>query len=105
IYTMSLHDALSNVLVSRIGKVPAGFGGGYVNAGSKVNEQVVRWSKRGNNVDVKVISFENQSDEESPIYQSVEANNFFPILYSTKILAYNSDSTAVVVEVNSLFEN
>jgi len=93
------------LLVSRIAKVPAGFGGGYVNAGSKVNEQVVRWSKRGNNVDVKVISFENQSDEESPIYQSVEANNFFPILYSTKILAYNSDSTAVVVEVNSLFEN
>src|SRR5690606_20278672 len=77
----------------------------YVNAGSKVAEQVVRWSKRGDNVDVKVINFENQSDEESPIYQSVEANNFFPILYSTKILAYNLDSTAVVVEVNSLFEN
>src|SRR5688572_26262763 len=29
------------LLVSRIAKVPAGFGGGYVNAGSKVNEQVV----------------------------------------------------------------
>ena len=93
------------LLVSRIAKVPAGFGGGYVNAGSKVNEQVVRWSKRGNNVDLKVISFENQSDEESPIYQSVVANNFFPILYSTKIAAYNEDSTAVVVEVNSLYEN
>ncbi len=92
------------LLVSRIAKVPAGFGGGYVNAGSKVNEQVVRWVKRGQNVDVKIISFENESDENSPIYQSVAANNFFPILYSTKIDAYNSDSTAVVVEVNSLFE-
>ena len=93
------------LLVSRIAKVPSGFGGGYVNAGSKVNEQVVRWVKRGQSVDMKIISFENQSDEESPIYQSVVANNFFPILYSTKISAYNRDSTAVVVEVNSLFEN
>lgn len=93
------------LLVSRIAKVPAGFGGGYVNAGSKVNEQVVRWIKRGQNVDVKIISFENESDENSPIYQSVAANNFFPILYSTKISAYNRDSTAVVVEVNSLYED
>lgn len=92
------------LLVSRIAKLPGGFGGGYMNAGSSVNEQVVRWSKRGNNVDVKVISFQNESDEESPIYQSVAANNFFPILYSTKIAAYNADSTAVVVEVGSLFE-
>ena len=92
------------LLVSRIAKVPSGFGGGYVNAGSKVNEQVVRWVKRGQSVDMKIISFENQSDEESPIYKSVVANNFFPILYSTKISAYNNDSTAVVVEVNSLFE-
>jgi hypothetical protein len=93
------------LLVSRIAQVPSGFGGGYVNAGSKVNEQVVRWSRRGNNVDLKVISFENESDEDSPIYQSVLVNNFFPILYSAKIAAYNSDSTAVVAEVNSLFEN
>lgn len=93
------------LLVSRIAKVPAGFGGGYVNAGSKVNEQVVQWVKRGDNVDVRVMSFENQSDEESPIYQSVIANNFSPILYSTKIVAYNPDSTAVVVQVNSLYED
>lgn len=93
------------LLVSRIAKVPSGFGGGYVNAGSKVNEQVVRWTRRGNNVDLKVISFENQSDEGSPIYQSVTANNFFPILYSTKVVSLNPDSNAVVVEVNSLYEN
>jgi hypothetical protein len=92
------------LLVSRIAKVPAGFGGGYVNAGSKANEQVIRWTKRGKNVDIRIISFENESDENSPIYQSVAANNFFPILYSTKIAAYNPDSTAVVVEVNSLYE-
>ncbi|MBE7641039.1 DUF5117 domain-containing protein [Salegentibacter sp. BLCTC] len=93
------------LLVSRIAGVPDGYGGGYVNAGSKVNEQVVRWTKRKGNIDVKVISFENMSDEESPIYKSVQANNYFPILFSSKIETYNADSTSVVIEVGDLFEN
>lgn len=92
------------LLVSRIAGVPAGYGGGYVNAGSKANEQVVRWSKRGNNIDMRVISFENESDEGSPIYQSVAANNFFPILFSSKIAAYNDDKTSAVIEVSDLFK-
>lgn len=93
------------LLVSRIAQVPDGYGGGYVNAGSKVNEQVIRWTRRKDNIDVKVISFENESDEESPIYKSVRANNYFPILYSSKIKAFNNDSTSVVIEVSDLFEN
>ncbi len=93
------------LLVSRIAGVPDGYGGGYVNAGSKVNEQVVRWTKRKENIDVKVISFENMSDEESPIYKSVKANNYFPILFSSEIETYNADSTKVVIEVSDLFEN
>ncbi len=93
------------LLVSRIAGVPSGFGGGYVNAGSKVNEQVVRWVKRNGNIDMKVISFENQSDEDSPIYKSVQANNFFPILFSSKIETYSPDSSNVVIEVSKLFEN
>ncbi|MCH4821869.1 zinc-dependent metalloprotease [Gramella lutea] len=92
------------LLVSRIAGVPSRFGGGYVNAGSKVNEQVVRWVKRDGNVDMKVISFENQSDEESPIYKSVQANNFFPILFSSKIETWNNDSTSVVIDASGLFE-
>ena len=92
------------LLVSRIAGVPAGFGGGYVNAGSKVNEQVVRWYKRGDHIDMKVISFENQSEEESPIYQSVAANNFFPILFSSNIAAYNEPKNTAVIQVNDLFE-
>lgn len=92
------------LLVSRIAGVPAGFGGGYINAGSKVNEQVVRWYKRGDNIDMKVVSFENQSEEESPIYKSVAANNFFPILFSSKITAYNKEKNTAVIQVNDLFE-
>ncbi|WP_037319498.1 zinc-dependent metalloprotease [Salegentibacter sp. Hel_I_6] len=93
------------LLVSRIAGVPDGYGGGYVNAGSKINEQVVRWTKRKGNIDVKVISFENMSDEESPIYKSVQANNYFPILFSSKIETYNQDSTSVVIDASALFEN
>ncbi|WMN06668.1 zinc-dependent metalloprotease [Marivirga arenosa] len=91
------------LLVSRIVKLPDNFGGGYINAGSKVNEQVVRWYKRDKNIDLKVISFTNESDEESPISKSVEANNFFPILFSTEIEAVNPDSTAYLVDVSKLY--
>jgi hypothetical protein len=91
------------LLVSRIAKIPDAFGGGYINAGSKVNEQVVRWYKRDKYIDLKVISFQNESDSESPIYKSVEANNFYPILYSSKIEGFNTDSTAALIEVSSLF--
>lgn len=93
------------LLVSRIAKVPSGFGGGYVNAGSKVNEQVIQWSKRNHNVDIKVMSFEDNSDPESPIYKSVEANNFAPILFSTNIEAFGKDSTTVVIKMNAIFES
>lgn len=93
------------LLVSRIAKLPDNFGGGYINAGSKVNEQVVRWYKRDKNIDLKVISFQNESEEQSPIYKSVEANNFFPILYSAKIEGFNNDSSALLIEVSSLFTN
>jgi hypothetical protein len=92
------------LLVSRIAKLPDNFGGGYVNAGSKINEQVVRWERRKNNIDIKVVSFENESDEESPIYKSVEANNFFPILFSSKIEAFNSDSTSLLVDVSDIYQ-
>lgn len=91
------------LLVSRIAGVPSGYGGGYVNAGSKVNEQVVRWSKRGEHIDMKVISFENESEEGSPIYQSVQANNFFPILFSSKIVSYNNQKNTAVIEAGDLF--
>ncbi len=91
------------LLVSRIAGVPSGFGGGYVNAGSKVNEQVVRWSKRGDNIDMRVISFQNESEEGSPITKSVAANNFFPILFSAKISAYNQEKNTAVIDAGSLF--
>ena len=91
------------LLVSRIGKIPAGLGGGYLNAGSKTNEQVVRWSRVNNSIHLKSISFNSVADEELPIFQSVSDNNYAPVLAAFKIKAFNKDSSAAVIEVNELF--
>jgi len=89
--------------VSRIAKIPAGLGGGYVNAGSKTNEQIVHWSRVKDNIHLKSISYTNVADEEMPIYQSVVANNYAPVIAAFEIEAFNQDSTAAVVKVNDLF--
>lgn len=91
------------LLVSRIAKIPAGLGGGYLNAGSKTNEQVIRWSKVNNSIHLKSVSFNSVADKELPIFQSVSDNNYAPVLAAFKILAFNADSTAAVIKVNDLF--
>lgn len=91
------------LLVSRIAKIPAGLGGGYVNAGSKTNEQVIRWYRFENKILLKSIAYKNVADEELPIFQSVADNNYAPILAAFNIEAFNEDSTAAVIHVNSLF--
>lgn len=91
------------LLVSRIAKIPTGLGGGYLNAGSKSNEQVIRWSRVNNSIHLKSISFNSIADEELPIFQSVSDNNYAPVLAAFKILAFNADSSAAVIQVNDLF--
>ncbi|MFT5667975.1 MAG: hypothetical protein ACI9DK_002175 [Vicingaceae bacterium] len=91
------------LLVSRIAKIPAGLGGGYLNAGSKTNEQVVRWSRVNNSIHLKSISFNSVADEELPIFKSVVDNNYAPVLAAFKIKAFNKDSTTAVIEVNEFF--
>ena len=89
--------------VSRISKIAQGVGGGYVNAGSKTNEQVVRWTRVRNSIHLKALSYNNVADEELPIYNSVRDNNYEPILATFKILGFNPDSSALLIEVNDLF--
>ncbi|MEL7145108.1 MAG: zinc-dependent metalloprotease [Bacteroidota bacterium] len=89
--------------VTRIAKLPSNFGGGFSNAGSKTNEQVIQWRKRDQRIDIRVLSFNNVSDSSNAIVESVRNNNFEPILYSGKIAAISPDSAAYVVDVTSLF--
>lgn len=91
------------LLVSRISKIAAGLGGGYMNAGSKTNEQVVRWSRVQNNIHLRSISFTNVASDSLPIQLSVQANNYDPILAAFKIEGFNPDSTAALIEVSDLF--
>ena len=91
------------LLVSRIAKIPANLGGGYFNAGTKTNQQVVRWTRNHDNVHLKSVSYSSVADEELPINISVENNNYAPLIMSFKIETFNEDSTAMVVSVNDLF--
>lgn len=89
--------------VTRISKIPDGFGGGYVNAGSKTNEQVVQWARVDNSILLRSISYANVANDSLPIHHSIIANNNHPIIASFKIEAFNPDSSAVVISVNNLF--
>jgi hypothetical protein len=91
------------LLVTRLKDIPAGLGGGYVNAGSKTNTQVVVWEKFKKKLLLKVRSYNAVADDSLPIYKSVKANNLEPIIFAFDIKAKNPDSTATVVDVTKLF--
>ncbi len=91
------------LLVTRLKEIPAGLGGGYVNAGSKINTQVVVWEKFKNKILLKVRSYNAIANDSLPIYKSVKANNLEPIIYAFDIKVKNPDSTATVVDVTKFF--
>ena len=93
------------LLVTRIKDIPAGLGGGYINAGSKVNEQVIVWEKYKNNVLLKVKSYNAIANDSLPIYKSVKSNNLEPIIYAFDIKTVNKDSTAILIDVTKLFSS
>ena len=84
--------------VTRIAQTPQiGYGG------EKANTQVVRWERFQNNILLRVISYSNVAADSLPIAQAVQASNFPVILYKFPIKAWNSDSSAVVINVTPLF--
>lgn len=91
--------------VSRIAQLPNGLGGGFVNAGSKTNEQVVHWKRFRDKILLKSKSFINVADSTKAISNSVRVNNYDPTLYAFEIKAFNADSTAVVIDVTKFFKS
>ena len=91
------------LLVTRLKDIPAGLGGGYVNAGSKTNTQVIVWEKFKKKLLLKVRSYNAVANDSLPIYKSVKANNLEPIIYAFDIKVKNPDSTATVVDVTKFF--
>ncbi|MEM9325872.1 MAG: zinc-dependent metalloprotease [Bacteroidota bacterium] len=99
------HDLLNRDMlwVTRFVNLPSGFGGGYVNAGSKTNEQVVRWERFQDQLLLRIQSFNAVANDSLPIYQSVQANNYQPILYAFPIKSFDGDSSASIIDVTDLF--
>lgn len=97
------HFGKEMLLVTRIKDIPAGLGGGYVNAGSKINTQVVVWEQFQNKILLKVKSYNAVANDSLPIYKSVKANNLEPIIYAFDIKTQNTDSTAVLIDVTKFF--
>ena len=97
------HFGKEMLLVTRIKDIPAGLGGGYVNAGSKINTQVIVWEKFQDKILLKVKSYNAVANDSLPIYKSVKANNLEPIIYSFPIKTENEDKTSVLVDVTKFF--
>lgn len=99
------HFGKEMLLVTRIKEIPAGLGGGYVNAGSKINTQVIVWEEFQNKILLKVKSYDAIANDSLPIYTSVKANNLEPIIYAFDVKTQNLDSTAVLVDVTKFFSS
>ncbi|WP_116105456.1 zinc-dependent metalloprotease [Lewinella sp. IMCC34191] len=91
------------LMVTRIAKIPAELGGGYLNAGSKTNEQLVRWNRINDGIYLTSVAYDAVADPNLPINLSVQNNNYAPIIMAFDVKAFNPDSTAAVIEVNDLF--
>lgn len=101
-YYYEIPDTLLNrdfLWISRIAGIPAGLGGGYMNAGSSVNEQMVEWQKIENKIVLKTRSYGAIAADSLPINLSVQANNYQPTLHAFDIAAFSKDSSSFVIDV------
>ena len=91
------------LLVSKFAKVPEGLGGGYVNAGTETNTQMIFWDRFEDKLLIKVKSANSIANDSLPINISVKANNNDITLFTFDISAFSKDSTATVIDVTKFF--
>ncbi len=89
--------------VSRVAKTQADLFGRFGGGGKRVNSQVLRWERRGEELLLRVASYEKTADPDDPVYEAVRNSDFEPILRSFDIEAVGRDSTGVVIEATPLF--
>ena len=105
-FYFEIPNALLNkemLLVSRIAKLPSGLGGGYVNAGSSANEQLIVWQRFQDKILIKVKSYNAIANDSLPISISVKSNNYEPTLFAFDIAAFSKDSAAIVIDVTKFY--
>lgn len=93
------------LLVSKFAKVPSGLGGGYVNAGTEMNTQMIVWDKFEDKLLIKVKSTNSIANDSLPINISVKANNNDATLYAFDIASFSKDSTAIIIDVTKFFSS
>lgn len=89
--------------ITRYAAIPSGFGGGFVNAGSSVNEQLINWERVDNRILLRSKSTSNFSADSLPINISVQVNNYMPIIYSFEVTTVNRETQSTVIDVTRLF--
>jgi hypothetical protein len=75
------------LLISRIARLPSDFGF-FSAAGGTAQEQVLRFERRGDRLQLRKLSFQQVADDSLPIAISVYNNNFAPIVESFEIEAF-----------------
>ncbi|MEO1023827.1 MAG: zinc-dependent metalloprotease [Bacteroidota bacterium] len=92
------------LLVSRVAQVPSNFFG-FQSAGAKSAEQVITFERQRDQILVRKQSYNAVANDTLPVYQSVKANNFAPIIAAFPIQALSKDSAGVVIEVTDFFKS
>lgn len=91
------------LLITRIAGVPANMGG-FLSAGTSINEQLVRFEREHDRILVRKLGTQSVASDSLPIHASVVNNNFAPILASFEIQAFSTDSSAAVVDVTDFYK-
>lgn len=92
------------LLLTRIGKAPEDLSP-FLNAGSNLGQQMIRWERQGDRVLLRAVSYRYIADDSLPIKISIENNTLPPILRSFRIEAFSPDSHATVIDATSFFED
>ena len=71
----------------------------------KLNEQVLRWDKKGKYFLLRENSYVNFANDSLPISEAVVNSNFEPILFKFKIEASNDSLNTSLIDVTSLFNS
>ncbi len=87
------------LMVSRIAAVQVNQGYG----GQQTGNYLIRWTQDQNKILLRAISTQISADSTKAVYQTVRAANFESIIAAFDIEVYNSDSSAVVIDVTSLY--
>lgn len=104
-YLFEIPDTLLGsdmLLISRIAGVPPGLGG-FFPAGVARGRQLVRWERQDDQILLRRYETGSVAADSLPIYESVQSNNFAPIIASFEIEARSPDDAASVVDVTDFF--